>query len=362
MPASFDPIPRRVQPDPTEGTSGTIGGPIGGALQDIAAMMRGKTPGPTPFPAPAADPFAPRPRPTVGALPVLPSLDALPGLAGLMSMIQGAGAWAQGEVARPWQEALSQKEVPTLLSQAARAVSTNPAVPTAQAPESEGKLDWLFRQAQPAQAAPRGAQPSASQSLTARSTTRSEPPGPTEPTAPTTVSDFGLPPEAAQSGGVIPAAALSVPAETWQGVSQTQTGGTAATAPTVPQSPGAQAAGTIQDAIARAIGADAEIQRRLVAIEEAKQKLSEEQQNLRAAIAKAEMTGEFEGKETLMAGLKKRLVAVEEKMADLEAERIRGILAAANRGLDIKEKEGKRQHLRETAQVMGYSPPGIFAT
>lgn len=130
---------------------------------------------------------------------------------------------------------------------------------------------------------------------------------------------------------------------------------------TAPGAPGAPAAaGGLQGAIAAAIAADTEIQKRLAAIEEAKQALTADEQKLRRALAVAEATGEYEGKPTLIAELRKRLVVVEEKLADLEAERIRGIIATTNRSLNIQEEQGRRANLRDVAKIMGYVPADIF--
>lgn len=348
MPASYGPLPganQAVDPSggPTFKVGDPVGGPIGGALENIASMLKGNTPWPRTYAQPTT-PMAPPMKPQVGTGASLPALDRLPGLQGLMDMLRNPGGTIGNAIAQPWREALSGQEAPTALSGSARLM------PQPEAPN-------LFSLNQPA----------------AGSATATGAGGEwagisaTAPTRPPTAapSSNELPPEASTPGnaGGFPAARAELLPEAFAPSAQPAAIAAArAGVPTAPVKPAeAGVSGGIQGAISAAIAADVEIQKRLATIEEAKQALAVERQNLQKAVSIAELTGEYEGKETLIAQLRKRLVTVEEKMADLEAERIRGILAAANRGLDIQEKEGKRKHLRETAGMMGYAPPGIFA-
>lgn len=361
MPASFGPFTGTTR-GPGPGPEAPSG-PIASGVDYIARLLRGERRSPLDMGQPI---FPSTPRSSRAEIPSpIPALPSLPSLQSLAEMLGGA-------VARPWQTELARPEKPTVLSPETlwgagsglmAGLSGQPTSPGTYGP-SEIAAGMVGLTVPPSNVTGRGGEwagISGGQTMTLAS----------PPTTPPNLGAWNaLPPEATQPrGGTGPAAGSpSQPLLPEAQTASAQPAAIAAAQATTPGTPGAPglgapttAQGGLQGAIAAAIAADVDIQKRLVSIEEAKQKLAEERQNLQKALSVAELTGQYEGKETLVAELRKRLVVIEEKMADLEGERIRGILAAANRGLDLQEKEGKRKHLRETAGLMGYAPPGIFA-
>lgn len=316
MPASFDPIAGRGP----EGEPGPIGQPrrpaagaqflLDALFGDIGGPEFAARYGATPLPASSS----------AFTTPQLPLISALPGLGGLVDMLREASA---GTPAPEDMTGLLGLAGPSTAVPAAPTAprSPTPVTPSPIQPSEQEELAQAARAVLPrkdslAPLADEMARGSAERNAAAAAADRGK------PGAPVLIDQTRVP-------GVI--------------------------------APGAQTAAGIQSAIAAAISADVEIQKRLATIEERKMDLANQKQELTKALAIAELTGQYEGKETLIATLKKRLVDIEEKLADLEAERIRGILAAANRGLALQEREGTRKHLRDTASLMGYSPPGIFA-